>query len=135
MNPEKTGKLVYEIIAVLIGGALGSICRFALSRWIQGLTQNQFFPWGIFCVNLLGSFLMGVLFGILVEQLNPGPILRAGIFIGILGGFTTFSSFSMDTITLLYSGAYGVAAIYVIMSVGLCILATALGLSLVRLMG
>ena len=118
-----------------MGGALGSVLRFGLSRWIQGRASNLFFPWGIFTVNVLGCFLMGVCFGLVIERFNPGPVLRSGLFIGILGGFTTFSSFSMDAVSLYFSGAYGTAAIYVLMSVAVCILATALGLYLIRIIG
>ena len=126
-------KLIREIIAIAIGGALGSVLRFALSSWVQERTKTEYFPWGILAVNIIGCLLMGILFGILIERFNVGPILRAGLFLGVLGGFTTFSSFSMDTITLFYAGAYGIAAIYILCSVGACILATALGLSLMRI--
>lgn len=125
-------KFAREILAIAVGGGLGSVLRFLLSRWIQGRTETGYFPWGILTVNLLGCLLIGILFGILVERFNVGPMVRSGIFLGILGGFTTFSSFSMDTITLFYSGAYGLAAIYVLLSVVVGILATGLGLSLVR---
>lgn len=124
--------LLKEILAAGIGGGIGSILRFLLSFWVQEKVKNEFFPWGIFSVNLLGCLAIGILFGIFVERFNVGPILRTGIFIGVLGGFTTFSSFSMDTINLLYYGAYGTALIYISITVVGCILATAAGLSLVR---
>lgn len=126
-------KLIREIIAIALGGAVGAVLRFVLSYWIQARTEASFFPWGVLTVNILGCLLMGILFGVLVEHFNCGPVLRAGIFIGILGGFTTFSSFSIDCITLLFSGAYSMAALYILLSVAGCILATALGLSLVRI--
>ncbi len=126
-------KLIREMIAIVIGGGIGSVLRFILSRWIQDRTQTAFFPWGILSVNLIGCLLIGILFGIFVENMNTGPIFRAGIFIGLLGGFTTFSSFSLDAISLLYSGAYGAATLYIIISVFLGILATVLGLSLVKI--
>lgn len=129
----KNTKLIQEIIVIAAGGALGAVLRFALSYWIQARTQTSYFPWGILTVNLAGCLLMGILFGVLVEHFHCGSLLRAGLFIGILGGFTTFSSFSIDTVTLLYSGAYTAAAIYILASTGGGILATALGLSLVRI--
>lgn len=126
-------KLIQEILAIAGGGALGSVLRFLLSSWIQERTQTEYFPWGITAVNLLGCLMMGILFGILIERFNVGPLLRSGIFIGVLGGFTTFSSFSMDFITLFYSGAYSTAALYVLLSVAGGIIAAAAGLSLVRI--
>lgn len=128
-----THKIIRETIAVAICGSLGSLLRMGLSSWVQSRTPTKFFPWGILSVNLLGCLLVGILFGVLVEHFNTGPIVRAGVFLGLLGGFTTFSSFSLDTITLFYSGAYGAAAIYIFLSVGVGILATALGVSLVRI--
>ena len=124
----------YEMAAIALGGALGSLMRFGLSRWVQGQTQAAYFPWAILTVNIVGCLLMGILFGVLVERFNVGPIWRSGIFIGLLGGFTTFSSFTIDTITLINTGALGTAAIYVLLSVSVCLLATALGLYLVRIL-
>ena len=132
MNPITDARLFRESIAVLIGGGIGSLCRFAFSFWVQERTQTEYFPWGIFAVNVLGCFAIGILYGLLVTRFNAGYIVRAGVFIGLLGGFTTFSSFSLDTMHLLHSGAYGVATLYVLSSVGSCIAATALGLMLYR---
>ncbi len=125
-------KIVQEAMAIALGGGLGSVLRFALSRWVQAFSKTENFPWGILIVNLLGCLVIGIFFGIFVEKFNIGPVVRAGIFLGLLGGFTTFSSFSLDVVTLMYTGAYGAAAIYIFSSVGLGILATILGLSLVR---
>lgn len=127
-------KLIKEIIAIAAGGALGSVLRFLLSSWIQERTHASFFPWGIFVVNLIGCFLIGVLFGLTAERFTADPILRAGLILGVLGGFTTFSSFSLDTINLFYSGAFGTAITYIITSVISGILATALGLGLIRIL-
>lgn len=126
-------KLIYEIIAIGVGGGLGSILRFILSAWVQNRTKTEYFPWGVLTVNVVGCLLIGILFALLVEQFNTGPLLRSIIFIGLLGGFTTFSSFSLDAITLLYSGAYGTAALYILASVGVGILATAAGITFIRI--
>lgn len=126
-------KLIQEILVIAGGGALGSVCRFLLSSWIQERTHTEYFPWGITAVNLLGCLIIGILFGIFIERFHTGPLLRSGLFIGVLGGFTTFSSFSMDFITLFYSGAYGAAVLYVLLSVAGGIIATGAGLSLVRI--
>jgi len=126
-------RLLQEILAVAIGGSLGSVLRFLLSRWVQGIAESDYFPWGILTVNLVGCLVIGILFGVLVERFPVGPLTRTGIFIGVLGGFTTFSSFTLDTITLIYSGAYGIATLYVLASVGVGVFATGVGLSVVRL--
>ncbi len=125
-------KFIKEILAIALGGALGSVLRFLLSGWVQGRTQTSFFPWGILTVNLIGCFIIGILFGLTMERLVTDPILRSGLFIGLLGGFTTFSSFTLDTITLFHSGALGTATIYILASVLVGILATTLGLSLTK---
>jgi fluoride exporter len=120
-----------EIIAVAIGGAVGAVLRFLLSRAVQGVHHFNAFPMGILTVNVLGCFAMGVLYGVLVHRLNLGPLWRAGILIGVLGGFTTFSSFSIDTITLLKTGDLVAAMLNIGLTVGLCLLGTILGLMLV----
>ncbi len=126
--------LIQEITAIALGGGLGSVLRFLLSSWIQGRTRAAFFPWGILTVNLIGCLTIGILFGIIVERFNTDPIWRSGIFLGLLGSFTTFSSFTLDTVTLLHSGAYGMALLYILTSVGVGIVATMLGLSLARIL-
>ena len=95
-----------EIIVVAIGGALGSVARFLLSRCVQVFIPYENLPWGIIAVNILGCFLIGILYALFQYHLLLNPVWRAGLLIGVLGGFTTFSSFSLDTITLLQKGAY-----------------------------
>ena len=124
--------LIEELIVVTIGGGIGAVSRFLLSYWIQGQLEKSSFPWGILTVNILGCFLMGVLFGLFLDRLAVSPLIRSGLMIGVLGGFTTFSSFSMDMITLLQSGIYSAAFAYLFATMFGCLLATALGLMLVR---
>lgn len=123
--------LVEEILAVLIGGAIGSLLRFLFATGVNALLPKNF-PWGIFFVNVLGSFIIGLLAGLLVGRFELTAFWRAGIFIGLLGGFTTFSSFSLDTISLIQANLIGVAATNVIASLVFSLLATALGLLLAR---
>lgn len=120
-----------EIIAVLIGGALGSLLRFLLSTGVNQVLPKSF-PWGVLFVNVLGSFAIGLLVGILTGRFELTPFWRAGIFIGLLGGFTTFSSFSLDTVSLLQTGSYIIAATNIVASLLFCLLATAFGLLLAR---
>ena len=119
--------LWFEILVVAIGGAFGSVARLLLSRTIQQLMPYEQLPWGIITVNVLGCFLIGVLYGLFELKLFLNPLWRAGLIIGVLGGFTTFSSFSLDTIVLLQRGAVLLAFSNVAVSVMYCLMATVIG--------
>lgn len=123
--------LMEEVIAVLIGGAIGALLRFLLSRWINEILPKNF-PWGILIVNILGCLIIGLLSGLLVGRYALSAFWRAGIFIGILGGFTTFSSFSLDSVNLYYSGEYVAATTNIIASLLLSLLATIVGLAIAK---
>jgi CrcB protein len=90
------------------------------------------FPFGTLAVNVLGSFMMGLLFVILIERYITSVELRAGIIFGFLGAFTTFSSFSFETLSLLDSGEWDKALLNVILSVVCCLAATWLGIGIGR---
>lgn len=124
--------LTKEFIAVAIGGAIGSLSRFGLSRWIQTMSRHKDYPWGIFVCNVLGCLLMGMLAGILIHRFEMGPVWRAAVLIGMLGGFTTFSSFSIDTITMIQAGDIGSALTNVILTLVFCLIATAGGLLITK---
>lgn len=115
------------LLAVFFGGGLGSVFRYLTSQGVQHLLPNQF-PFGILFVNIVGSFLMGFLSLFLIHQLVLPMPLRVGILIGVLGGFTTFSSFSMVTVKLFELGCYTQAITNIVVSVVGCLLATLLGL-------
>jgi CrcB protein len=120
---------------VALGGALGSVARYACSdlasRWL-GAT----FPWGTLFVNVSGSFVIGLLAALVTADGRPllGPDARAFMMIGVLGGFTTFSSFSLETLNLVRGGAIGAAAANTALSVALCLLAAWLGYAAAALM-
>ncbi len=120
-----------QIIAIAAGGAAGSLLRFWMSSGVHALVGRQF-PYGTLAVNVLGCLLMGILFVLLTERLNLGPLWRAGLLIGLLGGFTTFSAFSMETITLIEEGAHLKAALNILLSVAACLGATWLGMTATR---
>jgi CrcB protein len=113
---------------IAIGGALGSVARF----WLSGVAANRFgetFPWGTILVNVSGSFLIGVLaalfgFG---GRFSAAADLRQFLVVGICGGYTTFSAFSMQTFDLARSGQWLSAGGNVVLSVALCLVATGLG--------
>lgn len=118
------------LLGVAAGGAIGSLLRFAVGRLIPGAPPA--IPFATLGINVLGSFALGVLAGLSLARPDASPALRAFVGIGLLGGFTTFSSFSVETVTLAQSGALARAATYVVVSVLLAVAAAALGLSLTR---
>jgi len=121
--------MIYLLIA--LGGAAGSLLRYSLGGAVQRLSESGF-PVGTMFVNVSGCFLIGVLLRqFLNMQLSHD--LRALLIVGFCGGFTTFSTFSAETITLIDGGEYGRAAAYVAFSVGLCLLATLAGMTMMRM--
>ena len=120
-----------QVIAIAIGGAFGSVLRFGLSTWVHTLVGRGF-PYGTLAVNVLGCLAMGVLFVLLVERMGASAVWRAGLLIGVLGGFTTFSSFSIETFNLIEQGAMAKAAGNMAASLVLCVGATWLGVILAR---
>lgn len=120
-----------HILAIAIGGALGSVLRYVLATSVQNILGRDF-PYGTLLVNLVGCLAMGVLFTVFLERAMHESVWRAGLVIGVLGGFTTFSAFSMETVLLLAEGAYGRAAMYITASVILCVGATVVGVRLAK---
>jgi CrcB protein len=119
-------------IAVAIGGALGAMGRYAMSTWVFQI--NHKFPWATLTVNVLGSFVMGILFVVIVERGALSMEMRSLLMIGFLGAFTTFSTFSLDALGLWQNGHLFLALLYVLASVALCLLAITSSIWLTRLM-
>ena len=113
-----------------VGGGLGALARYYIAGWIQPAGAQ--FNWGIFIVNITGGLLMGLIVEASALKLNLTPELRSFLTVGILGGYTTFSTFSLDSALLLQKGQYGLAAAYVIGSVVLSIAALFAGLWIAR---
>lgn len=122
---------MHQLVAIAIGGAVGSVLRFLVSTSVHRVMGRDF-PYGTLTVNVLGSLLMGFLFIMLVERQISSIELRSGVLFGVLGAFTTFSSFSFETLALVESGELGKAFINVFMSVTCCLLATWIGLGIGR---
>lgn len=119
-------------MAVALGGGLGSVARFAVGRWVQSLHVTSRIPWGTFAVNVAGSFLLGLLAGILVRRgQGPGAAWFLLLGTGFCGGFTTFSTFEFDLYFLLRSGREFEAGLYLIGSVVIGLLAFGLAITLV----
>jgi fluoride exporter len=119
------------IILVALGGALGAVLRYLMGMGVAELLPYPF-PLGILLINILGSFLIGLLFFVFNDQ-NWQELFRAFVVVGVLGGFTTFSAFSFETLGLLNNGRYAAALLYVLLSVGLGLAAAMLGVKLLRL--
>jgi len=122
---------VLQLLAIAGGGALGAVFRFGISNGIYRLLGRDF-PYGTLAVNVLGSLLMGVLFTLLVERMDVSAEWRAGVLVGLLGAFTTFSTFSFETLALFDAGAPLKALLNIIASVVLCLAATWFGMILGR---
>ena len=120
-----------NIISIAIGGAVGSLCRHGMSNGIY-ILLGKGFPYGTLAVNILGSIIMGSVYVLMVERAVISEELRAGITIGLLGAFTTFSTFSIETLNLIESGEIVKAGLNVFLSVVLCISACWIGLIVTR---
>jgi CrcB protein len=96
---------INTVIFVALGGALGSVLRYLLGTWFQVLSNSIAFPYGTLAVNLIGCFVIGFLSQLAESRSAFTPESRAFLFIGILGGFTTFSSFGNETMNLFREGA------------------------------
>lgn len=117
------------VLVIALGGALGSVLRFLISKIIQNYYPYNF-PLGIFTVNFIGCFLIGLLATLFLDRFNVSQAWRAFILIGFLGGFTTFSSFTIDAVNLLRKGVELQGVMYVFISVVFCLLATWMGIIL-----
>jgi CrcB protein len=122
---------VLQIIAVAGGGAVGALLRFWVSTGVYQLFGRAF-PWGTLAVNVAGSFLMGLLFVLLLERSLLSGEWRAAVLVGLLGAFTTFSTFSIETLMLIEQADYVKALTNAVLSVLVCLFACWLGLALGR---
>jgi len=120
-----------QALAIAAGGAVGALLRYWTSVAVHSRLGTAF-PYGTLFVNILGSLLMGFLYIWLIERLAAGPALRAFLLIGVLGAFTTFSAFSMETLNLIEAGHPGKALLNVLISVIVCIAAAGLGIFAAR---
>jgi len=120
-----------QILAIAAGGSIGAVMRFLVSTGIYSWLGRGF-PYGTLVVNILGSLLMGLLYELFLQRLSVSPEVRAVLLVGFLGAFTTFSTFSIETINLIEQGYLIKAIANVFASVILCILAAWCGLQIAR---
>jgi CrcB protein len=115
---ERLKQRMWIYLAIAIGGTFGCCARYEMTNLVQTIYGRDF-PYATLSINLLGAFLMGFLFTETLQRLTISPVLRTGILTGGLGGFTTFSTFEMETLLLIEQGEPGKAALYAALSVAL----------------
>lgn len=121
-----------KIVLIFIGGGIGSIARYAISDFLQRLT-NVIFPIGTLGVNALGGLIIGMLWAF-VELIEMPRSARFLIFTGFLGGFTTFSTYSLETMNLLRNREYGFMVMNIVLNNALSIIGTIIGFLLTRIL-
>lgn len=116
-----------HILMIAAGGAMGAVCRYGVANAVNALAKmrlgNEHFPYGTLAVNLIGSFLIGIMYVLITERLALHPDWRNVIMVGFLGAFTTFSTFSLEAVRLLENGLLLQSALYVMSSLLLCFVA------------
>ena len=118
-------------VAVAAGGAVGSVARYVFAVQSTRLLGADF-PWGTLGVNVVGSLIMGLAAGLFAARTALPPEIQAFVSVGVLGGFTTFSAFSLDVVTLYARGQIALAAVYGAASFGLSVAALLIGLTFMR---
>ncbi len=129
---QATALPALTVLWVAAGGAIGASCRFLIGEWARQHAALDGFPWATLGINVAGSLILGALAGGAILGESASPQWRAMVTIGVLGGFTTFSSFSLDTVSMLQAGAMPRAALYTLASVTLSVGAAAAGMMLAR---
>ncbi len=120
-----------NLLAIAAAGAVGAVLRYMVASGVHQLFGRGF-PYGTLVVNLAGSFLIGYLFVWFLDRSAASEAWRLAVLVGLIGSFTTFSSFTLETYSLVASGYYWRAAANVIFSVSLCLAGTWIGVSLAR---
>ena len=120
-----------QTLSIAAGGAAGALLRFWVSTGTYALLGRGF-PYGTLAVNVIGSLLMGFLYVFFLERMTVSPEIRGAILIGLLGAFTTFSTFSIETLNLIEQADYTKAVLNMLISVAACLFAAWLGLTVGR---
>lgn len=122
-----------SLILVFIGGGLGAALRYLINNFATdqiSINSEHNFPFGTFIANILGSLIIGFVVGLFENEIFTNEQLRLFIIVGLLGGFTTFSSFSLEIVNMAQSGSYMVAVGYILSSILIAIIFTLLGMKI-----
>ena len=120
------------LLFIALGGATGAVSRYLLATWAHGLWEGKM-PVGTLMVNMLGSFAIGIVYVLVVERQIIHPDWRGVLMVGFLGAFTTFSTFSLETISLMEAGHIAHAVVYMLGSAILCVVMAGTAIQLTRL--
>lgn len=123
--------MIKNLLLVGLGGGLGSIARYLCQRWVSN-SYFSHFPWGTFTVNVVGCLAIGIFWGISFKDFDTNETWKIFLMTGLCGGFTTFSSFSLEGIGLLREQRIGLFFLYTAGSVLIGLLATYLGIRIMR---
>lgn len=115
--------MLLNCLAVGVGGFFGSVLRYLLSNALP----NDAFPWTTLAINIVGSFVLALVVGLVLKGVMPDDQISLMLRVGFCGGFTTLSTFSTETLSLMTNGAYGAAIAYALATVVLCVLAAFAG--------
>jgi len=121
-----------QLLFIALGGALGAVARYSMSMALNGRFHDHF-PYGTLLVNVLGSLLIGVMYVVITERLVLHPSWRDIFIVGFLGAFTTFSTFSLETVLLIENGHVATAMIYSLSSLLCCVAAAWIAIVLTRM--
>ncbi|WP_245835119.1 fluoride efflux transporter CrcB [Methylobacillus rhizosphaerae] len=124
--------MMNQVMLVALGGAIGSVARFKLSGLVLRYSLDWRFPFPTFTVNVLGCLIIGILAGFALKEGFISADMRVLLFTGLMGGFTTFSAFGLETMILLREGRIGIAAAYIVASVVVGLAMMWLGFALVK---
>lgn len=123
--------MLRDILLVFIGGGAGCVGRYGISLWIKRFSENlQGFPVHTFVANIVGCLIIGLLMGFLSK--HPNQMVSMLLVTGFCGGFTTFSTFSLEGFNLIKTGQYGMATLYIVLSLCVCLISIGLGLLLAK---
>ena len=121
------------LLFIALGGATGAVSRYLLATWAHGLWEGKM-PVGTLMVNMLGSFAIGIVYVLVVERQIIHPDWRGVLMVGFLGAFTTFSTFSLETISLMEDGHIAHALVYMLGSAILCVVMAGTAIQLTRIL-
>lgn len=124
--------MLHPYVYIAMGGALGAVSRYAVSNYLYGHMPEKV-HYATLVINVVGSFLIGIMYVLIVERLYVHAHFQSGLMVGFLGAFTTFSTFSLETVRYLQAGQIGEALFYVAASVVFCVIACWIGISATRI--